>query len=159
MQRNKYLAGRLREVLLNGTWVANVNFKKHIENLNYVEATSKFGTLNTIADLTFHLNYYLAGVINVFEGGGLEIRDQYSFDLSPIQSEEQWQSLMTTFLNNAEKFAIFLEGFDDKLFDENFVDPKYGSLLRNVDGMIEHCYYHLGQVTIIKKMMNEMKGD
>ena len=38
---------------------------------------------------------------------------------------------------------------------ENFVDEKYGSYLRNIDGMIEHCYYHLGQIVLIKKIITE----
>ena len=33
-----------------------------------------------------------------------------------------------------------------------FVDEKYGSYERNLDVMIEHCYYHLGQVMLIKKL-------
>ena len=38
-----------------------------------------------------------------------------------------------------------------------FTDEKYGKYRRNLEGMIEHSYYHLGQVTIIKKMIRETK--
>ena len=37
--------------------------------------------------------------------------------------------------------------------NEGFVDEKYGTYLRNIDGMIEHAYYHLGQVVLIKKLL------
>jgi hypothetical protein len=30
--------------------------------------------------------------------------------------------------------------------DEVFVDEKYGTYQRNIDGMIEHAYYHLGRL-------------
>ena len=33
MNRQTYLANRFREVILNGTWIANTNFKKELENL------------------------------------------------------------------------------------------------------------------------------
>jgi len=40
-----------------------------------------FAVCPSIAALTFHINYYVAGVLNVFQGGKLEIRDKYSFDM------------------------------------------------------------------------------
>jgi len=36
-----------------------------------------------------------------------------------------------------------------------FVDKKYGSYKRNIEGLIEHSYYHFGQLSLIKKMVNE----
>ena len=36
---------------------------------------------------------------------------------------------------------------------ENFVDEKYGTFQRNIEAMIEHSYYHLGQIVLIKKML------
>lgn len=86
MRRNKELANRLEEVLLNGNWIAGTNFKSQLENVNWKQATQKIEPLNTIASLTFHVNYYLAGILKVFKGGNLEIRDKYSFDLPDINS-------------------------------------------------------------------------
>ena len=87
MTRNLALANRLREVLLNGKWIANTNFKEQILNVSWEQAIQKVDNLNTIALLTFHINYYLQGLLNVFKGGNLEIRDKYSFDLPEIKSE------------------------------------------------------------------------
>lgn len=58
MTRNLTIAGRLREVLLNGHWIANTNYKEEIRNLNLQQANQKIGSLNTIAALTYHINYY-----------------------------------------------------------------------------------------------------
>lgn len=35
-----------------------------------------------------------------------------------------------------------------------FVEEKYGSYYRNIDAMIEHSYYHLGQIVLINKILN-----
>lgn len=155
MKRTKIIADRFREVILNGTWIANTNFKDQISDLSWQQATTKIGSLNTIAALTFHINYYLAGVLNVLEGGPLDIRDKYSFDLPPITAQEDWDKLRQTMWDHAEKFASLVEAMPDQKLDEVFIDPKYGTYLRNIDGMIEHSYYHLGQVTLIKKMVLE----
>ncbi|MEM8891667.1 MAG: DUF1572 domain-containing protein, partial [Bacteroidota bacterium] len=45
--------------------------------------------------------------------------------------------------------------FSEEKYKEGFVDEKYGTYRRNIDGMIEHCYYHLGQISIIRKMIAE----
>lgn len=155
MTRSIFVANRLREVLLNGHWIANTNYKKQLLRITWKQAIQKIGTLNTIAALTFHVNYYLAGLLNVLHGGKLEIRDQYSFDLLPIQSEREWKELVDDFLSNAEKFAAQVEQITDSRFDEPFADEKYGNYLRNIEGVIEHSYYHLGQISLIRKMIAE----
>lgn len=154
MSSTLQLAKRFREVILDGRWIANTNFKDQLSDISWEQATTRVGELNTIAMLTFHINYYISGLVNVFEGGNLEIRDMYSFDLSPIESQEQWQDLLNKLWKNSEKFASLLEKMPDSKMNENFADEKYGTYLRNIDGMIEHAYYHLGQITLLKKIIN-----
>jgi hypothetical protein len=155
MTRNITIALRLREVLLNGRWIANTNYKEQIESVTWQQATEKLGNLNTIAALTYHINYYLAGLISAFETGKLEISDKYSFDLPPIHSEIEWNELVADFLSNAEKFAAKVEAMDDSTFDHPFIDPRYGTYLRNIEGVIEHSYYHLGQISLIRKILSK----
>jgi len=155
MKTNSTLSSRVREVLLDGKWIANTNFKAQLLSISREQAIQKIGTLNTIAALTFHINYYLDGILNVFKGGTLDIRDQYSFDLPPIQSADDWRMMVETFINNAEQFAEHVDQLPAELLDQPFVDEKYGTYLRNIEGVIEHSYYHLGQVSLIKKMIIE----
>ena len=147
------LANRLREVLLNGKWIANTNFKEQITSISWEQAIQKVENLNTIALLTFHVNYYLKGVLNVFQGGNLEIKDKYSFDMPQISSETEWLYLVNEFVSNAEKFISYVEKMDDNLLTQPFVKEEYGSYLRNIEAQIEHSYYHLGQVSLIKKLI------
>lgn len=153
MSSTSQLAKRFREVLIDGHWIANTNFKDQLKDVTWKQAVTKIGSLNTIAMLTFHIDYYIAGLINVFEGGDLEIRDKYSFDFQPIESQEQWEVLLNKLWTDSEKFASLIEQIPDSKLDEVFVDEKYGTYRRNIDGMIEHAYYHLGQITLIKKML------
>ncbi len=153
MSRNLTIAERLREVFLNGHWIANTNFKAQIQNLHWKQAIEKIDNLNTIAGLTYHINYYLAGLLAAFESGKLEISDKFSFDLPPLTSEGDWKKLVSDFLDNAEKFAGKVEQMEDATFDQDFINPKYGTFLRNIEGMIEHSYYHLGQIALIRKMI------
>ena len=158
ISRNSALANRLREVLLNGHWIANTNYQDQLRSINLHQTIQKVNHLNTIAALTFHINYYLAGLINAFENGKLEISDKYSFDLPPIQSEAGWNQLVNEFYQNSEKFAVLVEQMDDRMLDEPFIDEKYGTILRNIEGVIEHSYYHLGQLSLIKKMLLQIQS-
>lgn len=153
MTENLYLAGRIREVLLNGRWIANTNFKEQLSDVNYAEAIRKISGLNSIALLTFHIHYYAKGVLHAFKTGQLTISDSYSFDLPPIQNEKDWQQLVSEFVLNAEELADFVERMDPQYLHESFIDEKYGNNLRNIEAIIEHSYYHLGQVVLIKKML------
>lgn len=155
MTRNITIARRLREVFLNGHWIANTNYKEQIQSINWEQATQKIGNLNTIAALTYHINYYLSGLLNAFENGKLEISDKYSFDLPSMNSESDWNKLVDEFLSNSEKFAAVVEQMEDSRFDEPFINEKYGTCLRNIEGVLEHSYYHLGQITLVKKMIHQ----
>jgi hypothetical protein len=158
VKQSKLLASRLEEVLLNGKWIANTNFKSQIESITWEQAITRIGSLNTIASLVFHVKYYLKGLNQVFRGGALEIRDKYSFDMPAVRCEEDWQVLVDDFIDNAILFIQEVETMPDTQLDEPFVDEKYVSYQRNIEGVIEHSYYHLGQISLIKKMIFE-KGE
>ncbi len=158
MTRTESIASRLSEVLLNGRWIANTNFKEQIENVNWEQATLRIGTLNTIAMLTYHVNYYIAGILKVLDGGELDIRDKYSFDMPPVKSEADWKNLVNEFLTNSGNFVKRVAAMKDSKLDSVFVNEKYGTYLRNIEGVIEHSYYHLGQISLIKKLVSENAG-
>lgn len=154
MRQSQQLAGRFREVILNGTFIAYTNYKNELENLGHDIAVKKVANLNTIADLAQHIHYYIAGINQVFRGGTLDIKDKFSFDFSPVSNQQQWDSFLSKFWHDAEEFAHFVEKMPDEKLTEFFVDEKYGTYLRNIDAMTEHAYYHLGQIVLIRKLLN-----
>ncbi|MBK7691326.1 MAG: DUF1572 domain-containing protein [Bacteroidetes bacterium] len=158
MPRAQTIASRFREVILQGTWIANTNFYDQLHTLEWEKAVKKNGSLNSIADLAQHIHYYIAGILAVMKGGPLSIRDQYSFSFPVITSQAQWEGVLHTFWKDANEFATLLEEMPDEQLEEVFSEPKYGTYLRNMEGMIEHSYYHLGQVVLLKKMI-EREGE
>lgn len=153
MKATKEIAERFREVILNGTWIANTNFKHQLDGLNWQVATRKIENFNTIALLAQHIHYYINGINNVFKGGTLDIRDAYSFDFPALESQQDWDNFLQKFWNDSEEFALYVEQMPDEKLESGFVDVKYGTYRRNIDAMIEHSYYHLGQIVLLKKML------
>lgn len=155
MKSSQQLADRFREVLLNGTFIANTNYKDQLEKLPLKMAQQQIGNLNTIAILAQHIHYYIKGVSDVFKGGNLEIKDAYSFDFPPFNSEKDWVVFLNIFFQDAETFASLVEKLSEEQLHAFFFDKKYGTYQRNIEGMIEHCYYHLGQIVLIKKLITQ----
>lgn len=149
------ITNRFREIILNGTWVANTNYKDQLENLDWKIAVTPIQNLNTIAILAQHIHYYIDGINTVFKGGTLDIKDKFSFDFPPISSPEDWEFFLEKFWSSSEEFASFVEQMSDEKLDQFFADEKYGTYRRNIDAMIEHSYYHLGQIVLIKKLLTK----
>lgn len=145
------IADRFREIILNGTWVANTNYKHQLEGSDWQIATRQIGAFNTIAVLAQHIHYYISGINNVFKGGTLDIKDKFSFDFPALQSQQDWDDFLQKFWADSEEFASLIEQMPDEKLDAAFVDEKYGTYRRNIDCMIEHAYYHLGQIVLLKK--------
>jgi hypothetical protein len=158
MSLAKQMADQFREVHLSGTWIAGTNIKDQLTKVSWQQAVTKIDSLNTLAALAFHINYYIAGLNTVFEGGTLSIKDKYSFDSEPIESQKDWDKLKHKMWSDAERFANHVEQLSGEKLNEGFVDIKYGTYQRNIQAMIEHCYYHLGQIVLIRKII-ESRND
>jgi len=159
MKETYQIAKRFREVILDGTWIANTNFKHQLSGINWKIATTKIQSLNTIADLAQHIHYYINGINAVLKGGSLDIKDKFSFDFQPMKSQEEWEAFLLKFWNDTEEFASLIENMPDEKMKENFVEEKYGTYQRNIEAMIEHSYYHLGQIVLIKKLLFQNSQD
>lgn len=151
-QQSAILSRRFKEVLLDGEWVANTNYQKQLSDINFEQATKQVSDLNTIAVLTFHVNYYLKGLNHFFDSGELNIKDKHSFEAPTLENKAEWDGLKQDLIRNAQKFSQHIEQLPEEKLSAVFVKEAYGTYQRNIDGMIEHAYYHLGQISLIKKL-------
>jgi hypothetical protein len=154
MSLTKQIAKQFRDVHFGGNWTA-VNLKDSLADVSWQQATTKVYSLNTIALLVYHINYYVSAVGKVLQGGPLDAHDKYSFDLPPIDSKEDWEKLLDKTWADAENFAGLVEQLPDAILLENFTDGKYGNNYRNLHGVIEHTHYHLGQIVLVKKILQQ----
>ena len=156
MTKSRKLASRLQELFIDGTWIANTNYQMITMDVSLSEAVKTLGPHHSIADLVYHIDYYLAGILEVFGGGTLSIKDQFSFDRPTLHSESDWQSMVTKLLSDAQCFIEHVSSMSDEELESDFVNPKYGSYERNIEGVIEHSYYHLGQISLVKKLVRNL---
>lgn len=154
MENNHELAKRFSDVILNNSWVANNSYKNQLIDLPLEVVLFKYQSLHSIAALTQHVHYYIAGILNVFNGGNLDIKDIYSFDFPPIHTIEQWHTFLAVFWTDAASFTQKLKEMDENTLNSIFVKKEYGTYHFNINTLIEHSYYHLGQIVLIKKLIS-----
>ena len=135
-----------------GPSMVGTSLKDALEGVNWEQATDQVRDLNTIAQLVFHINYYISAVLKVLKGGPLDAHDKYSYDLPPVNSEEDWQSLLNKTWQEAEEAATLIENMTEEQLAEPMDTGKYGDWFKNLLIIQEHSHYHLGQIVLIKKM-------
>jgi hypothetical protein len=156
MNISAQLAKHIKEVFFGGNWTW-VNLKDTLNGITWQQATAKVHQCNTIAALVYHIGYYVTAINRVLNGAPLEAHDKYSFDHPPIQSQEDWEQLVSKTWQEAEICVALAGQLPDSGLSEIFVQDKYGTYHRNLLGLIEHTHYHLGQIVIIKKILQPLE--
>lgn len=146
------LAKHIRDVFTGGNWTA-VNLQQTLEGISWQQALLQLHGCNNIATLVYHISYYVKLATDVLEGKPLNGHDSLSFNLPPMAGEDDWNALKQRAINNAEKLASLVAQLPDEKLDTVFVLEKYGTYYRNIQGIIEHTHYHLGQLSLLKKMI------
>ena len=154
MNLTAQIAKHFRDVYTGGNWT-DVNLKDTLADITWQQAITKVYSFNTIADLVFHMNYFVSAVLKVLQGYPLDAHDKFSFDHPPVLSQEDWENLLNKTFTDAENFASLIEQLPENKLWEDFSDKKYGNYYSNLHGIIEHNHYHLGQIVLIKKMLRD----
>lgn len=152
INRSSLLAKHIRDVHSGGNWTC-VNLKDTLDGISWEQAVRQVEDFNTVATLTYHIHYYITAVLAVFKGGSLNASDKLSFAHPPITCQADWDRMLADMWAETEAFAAIIARQPEHIWDKTFADEKYGTYYRNIQGIIEHTHYHLGQIALIKKML------
>ena len=150
------IAKHLREFYFGKNWTAS-SLKDHIQDVSCDMAQTRFQSFHTIAELVYHIHYYSVVAGPVLEGNELDADDAVSFNAPTFQGQQEWEGYLAQIYQEAEQFASLIEAIPDAQFDDQFFDKKWGSTYRNIQGIVEHGHYHLGQIVMLKKILSEQE--
>src|SRR6478735_11601926 len=108
MNLQAQIAKQFRDVHFGGNWTSS-NLREHLADVTWQQATTQVYSFNSIATLVYHMNYYVSAVLKVLQGARLDASDKYSFDLSPILCQQDWEKLLDKTWADAEGFASMVE--------------------------------------------------
>ena len=108
---------------------------------------------NSIHTLVYHMNYYVREFSKVLKGDPLAAQDLLSFASVSPKDQQEWETMKQQVFEEARAFIPLIESFDEKKLGNLPGDPAWGDYYRNLQGIVEHNHYHLGQIVLIKKLL------
>ena len=147
-----HLAQHLHQVHFGGNWTAS-NVENTLRDLDCTESQLELPPLNSIAKLTYHMWYFVHAILEVFRGNKLDAHDKFSFDVPEFKSDKEWRGFVKNYLDEVSELVDLIGSMPEDLVFQDFELEKYGSYYRNLHGLIEHTHYHLGQISLIKKLI------
>ena len=142
----------MRTLYFGKNWSA-VDYQHVLADLNWEEVGISVQNCNSILTLVHHTMYYMKVQMQVFDGEALIASDTESFEHPTLKNEADWIALKKNMFDIAESYAAKIENLPSHILEKHFTDKKYGSYYRNIQGVIEHSHYHLGQIVLLKKMI------
>lgn len=147
-----HIAKHFREVYFGGNWTWS-NLTDVLAGITCAQANTKMHSFNTIVALTYHIHYYVQATIPVLEGGALNAHDKFAYDHPAVETEADWEALKATVFSDGHKLSALIEQLPETRLWDTMTDEKYGNYYRNLQGIIEHTHYHLGQIALLKKLV------
>ena len=154
MKLTTEIAQHIEDLFFNGGWVGT-DVKSIIEPVDWQEATQKIEELNRIIDLFYHLGYYVTVQLNFLNTGKVVGNDKESWKNEQVDSETKWLDLKEKTWRETQELVAAIRVLEEEKMEMDFGDEKYGSYHRNFLGLLEHTYYHLGQIAVLKKLVNK----
>lgn len=146
------LAAHIRGLYFGGNWTA-VHLRDVLNNTSLAEALYHIEGAPTILALAYHLHYFTRAQLGVLRGDGLHADDRQSFDHPEIIHDQEWMAFLETLWTEAREYCERVEQLDISTLDKPFVEERYGTYRSNIMGNIEHAHYHLGQITMLRRLV------
>ena len=147
------IASHIRECFDGENWTS-VNIVDTIKDLNWQQAQQRTaGSQNTIASLLHHLYYWNGIMRQRISGINPSVPDANGFDVNELRNENDWNELKEKARQSFIHLADAIKNLPEERLFETSPTGK-SSYYKNFQGIVEHAHYHLGQIVIIKKLIN-----
>lgn len=145
------ISKHLKELYFGGNWTG-ASFPDVMQGIGWESAIKEREGINSIATLVYHMHFYVVALIDGINGATSLPPDKESFKTPTIQSAEDWEDMKQASLDSVSALLLLIKDLPDTKLQEVFVKEEYGNYYRNLQGMIEHTHYHLGQIMMLKKL-------
>ncbi len=152
MNTTTTIAENLLTCFEGNNWTS-VTIADTIKDVNWQQAQQRTAaSSNTIASLIHHLCYWNFVLLQRSKGKNPVIPESNGFDVKAFENETDWNELKEETHQSFIKLADAIKNFDEEKLNETYAEGK-SSYYKNFNGIVEHAYYHLGQIVIIKKLI------
>ncbi len=141
--------------LMNGlyagpNWVS-VDILSTINDLSAGQAAERvLPQSNTIWEIVMHMIGWRKNILRRVQGEHLPSPGHNYFTEINDFSDEAWSDVLDEFRQTQVDWLEFLETFDEEDYDKTYENPS-STYYEFVHGIIQHDYYHLGQIKMMVK--------
>lgn len=117
------------------------------------DAARKIGKLNSIWQIVYHLACWREALLLRIKNKKPSIPENNFFEEIESTSEEAWQTLLQRLEDSQSALIRYLDGKSDIEWDKKPSGGNYTSF-ELMQSILQHDAYHLGQIVLIRKMLN-----
>ena len=154
----KNIIRQLNEIHNGSLWFDQC-FKDKIDNLPVADAFAKpIPQIHSVAEHVSHMLEWRKECLLRFESKRTELMNSPEDWKNNMELEKiGWTNLKTAFYNSRYELIHLIENRDDSYLETKFLDTEY-NFHYLIEGIIHHDLYHLGQIGITIKLLNENKN-
>lgn len=156
----EYIIGQLIEIQEGKPWIGSSYHGKLNQVADELIFVRPIRDLHSIAEIISHLTLWRnEAILKIKTGKGSKTDDCEENWLTNDQLKiKGWETIRSEYEESLSKLLLLLKEKDDRFLNEEYYDTdfkgnyKYSFL---INGMLHHDIYHLGQLGIIIKYLNE----
>lgn len=143
----------LFEDLYDGEPWLDVTLVGTLENISAEVAAKKINPQrNSVWEIVNHIISWRGNVFQRVQGITiLSPADNYFLPVIN-QSDKAWQETLLGLKDSQEKWIAFLHGLDEADLEKTY-PVNHASYYKHIQGIIQHDAYHLGQIVLLCKIM------
>ncbi|MBW1654754.1 DinB family protein [Flavobacterium quisquiliarum] len=153
MSESKRISNLYQSIYNGNPWL-EVNLANTLKNVTAEQAYKKANpNLNTIWEIVNHLIQWRRNILERMQGEVIVTPDHNYFVPVLDPSEAAWAQSLQTLAKSQESWSTFFESFNDEDLAKIYVNNGH-TYYEHIHGIIQHDVYHLGQIVILKKLLN-----
>jgi hypothetical protein len=158
MNISELIAQHLLDVHEGDNWT-EVNLISILDQISFQEASQlTAASVNTISGLVHHLTFWNSVMLQRVQGIPVEIPLSNGFNNAALPDEQSWHILKQQCLQSARTLAYAISGLDIERLQQPIL-PGHPTAFKSLQGSVEHVHYHLGQIVIMKQLIQAKKTD
>lgn len=147
----KNYAELLDSLFKGGNWV-DVSFQEVLKNISYEAAVERrISSRHTIYEIVHHViqwRLFLLTRLKRKKDPKYPISNDTDWLERQHLNASDWENLKIQFKVFQQELVVYLGQFDDQLLEEKVPERQYDYRYL-INGIIQHDYYHLGQIVIL----------
>ena len=144
---------KLFEDLYKGTPWIDVNIVGTLNNITAAQSAKKIASnRNSIWEIVNHIISWRLAVLQRIQEKQIVVPENNYFEPVKDPSESAWKNTLQQLEFSQQQWVAFLKTFKEADF-EKLYQKRNMNYYEHIHGIIQHNAYHLGQITLLSKLI------